>query len=296
MSNVIFYLWNWWGWPLGGVTTSSQLDAAHSGLNTLIQTGDLTWRSSAITDQYMVRDMGKPRKISSIGIVGHNLSRTGRFKVQVGTDPGFSSGVEGRIEDIPAWPRIGLEDEWVTGSLRDFFYTSGIPYLETQAILQRPIIIVDFDIPVYGRYVRVDIHDPENIHPYIELAYIYAGERYEPIRGIVYGFQRARTPAVRSSRATNGEYTFQTPFLRRMTFNMQLELETHKNIKEKWLMFSTLLGTREEFLVRVFPERFGYSSSTQFYHTMYCRFLHVPVFKNVAYELYTIPITLEEIL
>lgn len=295
-TNITFYLWNWWGYAIGFITASSVSDPKHPASNTLFQTGDLTWRSIGTSDAWLVRDFGLSRRISAVGIVGHNLSTTGTFRIRVSNDPAFGSSVLD-MSGVPAWESVYSPSELAHGVNSEYFDAIGYPSTKTkQSILQKPISLVDFPTPVHGQYVRIDISDPDNTNPYFQIAYIYSGERYTPEYGITSGYTRNRSDIARRERSTSGQYLFGATILKRIVISLQIELIQHKQAVEIWMLFLTLLGSREEFLIRAFSVADGFEPSSQFYNTIYCRFVQVPPLKNNIFERYTISMQVEEIL
>ena len=297
MANAAFYFWNWWAYPRGAVSASSAAPGDQFAVeNTLRQTGDLIWRTTGVSSQWISRDFGTSHKIDSVALVGHNLSPAATWRIRAGDDPAFGTNLLDQ-SGIVAWePVFGLE-EILEGQNSEYFDLFGYPTLATrQTLLQKAIAIFDISVPIIARYLRIDFLDPTNPAGFFQIEELYAGTKYIPERGVSYGASRYRSDTVRRAQASSGQYWFGTTILKRIILDLKVELESHQNIMQVWALFLTLLGNRRTFLIRIFGKEFGFRGSAQFYHTLHCRFLRVPQMKNTSFERYTIPITIEEML
>lgn len=295
MANIKFYLWNHFAYkPEGRLLSSSDLDIDHKVDNLRVQARREVWRSAGVVGEWIQRDFGAGETVTigAVGLVDPNFSVGASFRIRVSDNPDMSAPSIDLVGLAPDF-LIYSADEMVEGKNSEFF-PGGFASTPTQAKIQSKVILVDFDIPVKGRYFQLDIDDAANPDGYIQIAYLFAGITFTPEYGIIYNWQRERLETARSSRATNGQYWLKS-VLKRITISATIELQSHVDTMNIWALFLTLLGNRREIIVKLFDKN-DFSNSMQFFSTIFCRFLSVPRMSNDNFERYNIPFEVEELL
>ena len=160
--------------------------------------------TSAADTQFNV-DLGVQRKVSLFAIVRHNLGLNARYRVRVAQDPAFQNviydaavlpaqpsvtanfqlqqyAVQGRVWP-QVWPRLfntaslDWEDpNWWDGRLPEED-RAGYPGL----------VLCVLDEPVFGRYLRFEFLDEENVDGYIELGRLFISQAWSPRNNVTYG-------------------------------------------------------------------------------------------------------------
>lgn len=273
-----FYLNRWNN--IGHATITASTEAGpFSASNTQKQQRSKVWRSTSNTSQWIAADLGNAYRINSLVFVSHNLSSTGTFRIRVGNDSSFSSNLYDS-GTLPAWePSFAT-----TGYASEFADGTGTPTDDTIALLtycgENPKVCrwEVFD-EVAARYVRIDVTDPNNDDPFVEIAYVYAGlcVRVQPDQ--LYGWQIWPSVVVRKHRAADGGFWIDNLY-RHMRATANYGSQPEVNTTAFWHFLSSYIGKYREFIIAFQPDNLP----KKFWYTMYAKFAQVPDVEKIAFK------------
>lgn len=278
-------------WSLGnGETTASSFQTDHEASKSANFALSRTWRSTGVSAEWLLRDFGEVRIVGGVGIVGTNLTVDATFRVRVSnssdmSSPLYDSGV------VVFWERIYSAAENLTGFLSEFFDGAGLPYTETQNVIQEKVRVVYFPSEVTGRYVQVDFFDPTNAEGFIQVGYVYAGRVFEPSPDIYYGWKIVRNQVARMPQATCGQY-WSAGVFRRVHISCTVALQRETDLLGQWFLMQYLTGVGGEFIVSLRRSR----DSWAFYTTIYAKFSESSKNQNPSFKRFNIPLEIEEII
>ena len=167
-------------------------------------------------DTQVVLDIGDARPIAFVGLLRHNLSQKGKWRVTVSDDPGFATTVhDSGLVDI--WPAItpfgiGLWGEFQWGGKLDplLIGTYGIDGFHVMDALAR------------GRYLKVELSDPDNTNTYLEAGRLIVAPAWQPSINAQYGWSIEQVDESRSVKSRGGQtYVDQRPKFRRLSFTLE---------------------------------------------------------------------------
>ena len=286
---TFFFPYNRWSDKALGSLSSSGAVSAFPATNTQLQQRSKIWRATSNTP-HLLRDLGNAYRINSVCIVSHNMTAAGTFRVRVGNtstlaSPSYDSGTL-RIWE-PSFATTGLMSEYAD--------SSGYPTDATIELLRycheqaRTVRFVTFE-EVAARYVRVDFSDPGNALGYVEVAWVYAGlvVRINPDQ--MYGWQIWPEGESRTHRSASGQLWLDNYYRQwHATANFGSQPESNTMAFFEWV--TSYLGRTREMVVSFQPV----NAPQRFYHTMYCRFAQIPQVENVGFNVYSVPLELEEL-
>ena len=172
--------------------------------------------SLAAGDTQVILDIGEARPIAFVGLLRHNLSQKGKWRVTVSDDPGFATTVhDSGLVDI--WPAItpfgiGLWGEFQWGGKLDplLVGTYGIDGFHVMDALAR------------GRYLKVALSDPDNTNTYLEAGRLIVAPAWQPSINAQYGWSIEQVDESRSVKSRGGQtYVDQRPKFRRLSFTLE---------------------------------------------------------------------------
>lgn len=154
---------------------------------TNLQTRQLSevWRSnSAAADwNYVQCDFGLAQLIELVGVINHNGTSAGQYRVQLSNDPTFDtttydSGL------LNLWPSLGGYGQLPWG----VFQWGDILTSDAQSFYN-PAAYHILPAGQTGRYLRVSFSDPTNTADYFQFARLWAGPVYRPSVNLQYGWK-----------------------------------------------------------------------------------------------------------
>ncbi|MGI4856763.1 MAG: hypothetical protein ACRYHA_07530 [Janthinobacterium lividum] len=136
-------------------------------------------------------DLGQPRIVNAFALERHNLGLHATFRIRVAMDQQFQSVIYDSTTAAPdstgawnpAWPplySLGMLD-WEAPN----WWDRRLP-AEERAGYPGLVLHVARRY-VFGRYLRFDFSDPDNIDGYIEFGRLFVGQTWSPIFNATYG-------------------------------------------------------------------------------------------------------------
>lgn len=168
------------------------------------------------TDTWFQLDLGAPRPIAFLGLLNHNLSQAGKWRIRVGqaadlAAPDYDSGWQ------PIWPRVqpfgaGLWGEFEWGGQLD----SGLA--ETYGIGSYHLI----GSPLRCRFARIDLADPPNGAGYLQAGRAIVAPVWRPTVNLQFGWSIEQVDDSRVVRSRGGQaYVDSRPKFRRLRFSLE---------------------------------------------------------------------------
>jgi hypothetical protein len=161
--------------------------------------------STAKADTQFDVDLGVPRKVSVFAIVRHNLGLNARYRVRVAQDAAFTNVIYDAAQ-LPASPSVSANFVLQQYAMQGRVWPQVWPRLFNTASLdwEDPnwwdgrlpeedrrgypgLILCVLDEPVFGRYVRVEFLDEENVDGYVELGRLFISQAWRPKNNATYG-------------------------------------------------------------------------------------------------------------
>lgn len=163
---------------------------------------------SASTDKAATQfnvDLGVQRKVSLFAIVRHNLGLSARYRVRVSQDAAFQNVIYDAAV-LPAQPSVSANFQLQQYSVQGRVWPEAWPRLFNTASLdwEDPnwwdgrlpeedrvgypgLVMCVLDEPVFGRYVRFEFQDEQNVDGYIELGRLFISQAWSPKNNATYG-------------------------------------------------------------------------------------------------------------
>lgn len=172
--------------------------------------------SPATEDTHVILDIGETRPIAFVALLRHNLGQKGKWRIVVSDDPGFATTIhDSGLVDI--WPAItpfgiGLWGEFQWGGKLDplLVGTYGIDGFHVMDALAR------------GRYVKVELSDPDNPNGFLEAGRLIVAPAWQPSINAQYGWSIEQVDESRSVKSRGGQtYVDQRPKYRRLSFTLE---------------------------------------------------------------------------
>lgn len=172
--------------------------------------------SAAALDSQVILDIGEARPIAFIGLLRHNLSQKGQWRITASDDAGFASLVHD-TGFVDIWPAIspfgiGLWGEFQWGGKLDplLVGTYGIDGFHV------------FPMSVRARYVKVELSDTANAAGYLEAGRLIVAPAWQPTINLQYGWSIEQVDESRSVKSRGGQtYVDQRPKFRRLSFTLE---------------------------------------------------------------------------
>ena len=172
--------------------------------------------SEAASATQLVLDIGEARPIAFIGLLRHNLTQKGKWRITVSDDAGFPTLLYDS-GSVDIWPAItpfgiGLWGEFQWGGKLDplLVDTYGIDGLHV------------LDSSVRARYVKVELIDETNSSGYLEAGRLIIAPAWQPTINPQYGWSIEQVDESRSVRSSGGQtYVDQRPKFRRLSFALE---------------------------------------------------------------------------
>lgn len=235
-------------------------------------------------------DLGNPYRMNSAVIVSHNLSSTGTWRIRAGNDSSFSNPLYDS-GTLPAW-----EPSFATAGFgSEFADGSGTPTQETIDLLtycgENPKVCrwEVFD-EVVARYVRIDVNDPGNVDPFVEIAYVYAGLCVRVNPDQLYGWQIWPNIVQRKHRAADGGFWIDNLY-RHMRATANYGSQPEVNTMAFWNFLSSYVGKTKEFIVAFQPD----TLPKKFWYTFYGKFVNPPEPEKIAFKRHRVPMEILEL-
>lgn len=172
--------------------------------------------NSVVADDTQVTlDIGEARPVAFVGLLRHNLSQSGQWRITVSDDPSFAT-LKHDSGMVDIWPAItpfgiGLWGEFQWGGKLD------------------PLLVGTYGIDgfhvlpasVRGRYVRIELSDTANAAGYLEAGRLVVAPAWQPSVNLQYGWSIEQVDDSRSVKSRGGQtYVDQRPKYRRLTFTL----------------------------------------------------------------------------
>jgi hypothetical protein len=161
-------------------------------------------------------DIAKAGTVAFLGLLRHNLTQKGKWRIMLSDDPGFATPVHdtGFIDIWPAITPFGVGDwgEFLWGGKLDPLLagTYGIDGFHVLAGSIR------------CRYVRIELSDSDNTAGYLEAGRLIVAPAWQPTVNLPYGWSIEQVDRSRSVRSRGGQtYVDQHPKFRRLSFTLE---------------------------------------------------------------------------
>lgn len=207
-------------------------------------------------------DFGGTRLMRVIGLIGHNLTTAGKYRIRLSTVADFSTTVldSGWLD---VWPIVypsgtlpwGAPNWWSgTYSAEEIAsYTGTISYILSAS--------------TNARYLRIEFDDTANTDGYVQLGRVFAGDGWQPVRNIVYGAALGWIDRTEVQEALSGHESFnarRSPRVARfgleamgeseamaVAFELQRSMGVNKELMFVWDPADTTHALRRQFLGRL---------------------------------------------
>jgi hypothetical protein len=207
-------------------------------------------------------DFGGTRLMRVIGLIGHNLTTAGKYKITLSSAADFSVVVytSGWVD---VWPIVypsgtlpwGAPNWWSgTYSAEEIAaYTGTIAHILTAS--------------TNARYVRIEFDDTANADGYVQLGRVFAGDGWQPVRNMVYGASLGWIDRTEVQEALSGHESFnarRSPRIARfgleamaeseamaLGFELQRAMGVNKELMFVWDPADTTHALRRQFLGRL---------------------------------------------
>ena len=131
-----------------------------------------------------VMNLGVQQAVLAVVIPRHNMSINATMTVSLYTDAALTQLVATSTVNVStqfAWGTFPFaHSSWFTGKID----------AETARLFPQPAMVL-FPTAQIGQYVKVQLNDPGNANPYIELQRLFVTPGYQPSVNIVYGAQNS---------------------------------------------------------------------------------------------------------
>ena len=246
------------------------------------------WRSPGLPGAYISADLGAGYRLGAVCLVKCNLSRVGLFRVQVGNTSDFSTNL---YDSGWGTRRRYYSDAEIIAAHTSEFFTAGLPISDMQKRIQRQVIVVAFPAEVTARYIRIDFDDVTNPDGFMELSYVYAGIVLEPSNDLLYGWKMQREDFVRDGQAACGQY-WSASVYNKTLITLQMAPQRESDLTGYWMLMEALVSINKEFIVSLIER----TDSLHYTTTVYGRWSVVPTNTAIAFQSYSIPMAVEEII
>lgn len=166
-------------------------------------------------DTAVIVDFGSGEPVRFVALIRHNLTQTGKWRVRLSNEPGFSAPVYD-TGSVDIWPSaipfgVGQWGEFNWGGRYDADEVATYGAQGIHAI----------DDAVRARYLRIDLTDPENPSGYLEAGRLVAGPAWQPSVNFQYGWSIEQVDESEVRRSRGGQaFVNARPKFRRMRFTI----------------------------------------------------------------------------
>lgn len=226
-----------------------------------------TWRTTGLGDEFLAIDLGESQYCTCLVLVNHNLTFSGRVRVQAADDPDFAALL--KDEEYDAWPDIIGAGEGGAGQ-----HGAGGVLLDSERryYVPNPLRIIYFEPPlgedhVSARYWRLLFNDPDNADGFVESGRLFLGlyDEYAKKPGYGWGYSYQDDSAI--TRSPGGQ-----PWTdRRLPYRiLRLPWKNFLNEDKYWRLafFLKQVGISRDFVIDSFPDG---RPSERFYTALYGR-------------------------
>ncbi len=192
----------------------------------------------------LIIDLQKITNFAAVGIIRHNLSTNGLYRISASKLADFSV-LEYDTGWLPAWPPVwptlALEfeqDNWFSGQATDDLIRG-----------YTPLVVTTPSQLVYARYIKIEFDDTANSAGYISLARVFVGRSWQTLTNVNYGSTVVYEDPTEVTTLLDGpEYFAERPKYRVSTFSMQWldpSLEGYNHVME----IQRLIGISGEVII-----------------------------------------------
>ncbi len=231
-------------------------------------------QDTALTSTWFDVDLGRPRYIRHVAVIGHNLTSAGMFRVRLALAdldaPDVDSGWRSPWRAFHAFGDVPWgEDGWY----------GGLPTAEERAGYPS-LAIVSLPASLNVRYVRVEFADTGNTAGYIEAARLWVTDAWQPAYNYSYGSTLGwEDPSLIETAKSGTEYFDQGRMYR--VWRGQLGRLVNTEGYARYLEMLRQLGTTHEFLL--IPDADDTEQTMR--RTFVARLRVLSPLENVAYNL-----------
>jgi hypothetical protein len=163
-----------------------------------------------------ILDIGEARTVAFLGLLRHNLTQKGRWRITLSDDVGFASPIhDSGLIDI--WPAITPFGIGIWGG----FLWGG----KLDPLLAGTYGIDGFHVlagSIRCRYVKIELIDPDNASGYLEAGRLIVAPAWQPSINLQYGWSIEQVDQSRSVKSRGGQtYVDQRPKFRRLSFTLE---------------------------------------------------------------------------